>query len=243
MVSSVTTVTDVTSGVKQAGRRWPGERSESNTPGPPTAGNILRVTNVAQCESSTKERTPFMAIPNLRTPDPRRTFTKADRARIHINQDHRCGVAPYDPPAITRQGPAVFGCGERVRNRDGEFHIHHVNPHALNGPTTIDNAIGLCHSCHRRVDHAALNGPGGVPALWPWQAEAVGEAMGLLAGPGQRFTVAAAPGAGKTRFTSAVIAGRARQHDQPGQRPTREHAPSHRRGRWPNPPRRPRRPR
>jgi superfamily II DNA or RNA helicase len=99
----------------------------------------------------------------------------------------------------------VFGCGERVRNRDGEFHIHHVNPHALNGPTTIDNALGLCWSCHRRVDHAALEGPTSRPSLWPWQEQAVVEAVSRLAIAGERFTVAAAPGSGKTRLASTVI--------------------------------------
>jgi superfamily II DNA or RNA helicase len=124
--------------------------------------------------------------------------------RIWDNQNHRCGVEPYDEQVLDRSQPAVFGCGERVRNRDGEFHIHHVSPHALGGPTTIDNAIGLCARCHRRVDHSALEGPDELPPLWPWQEEAITEAVRILSAPGTPFTAAAAPAAGKTRMATVL---------------------------------------
>jgi len=118
--------------------------------------------------------------------DPRRSFSDADRRRIYTNQRGYCA-----------------NCKGPVRLRDGSFHVHHVIPHHLHGATVIRNAVGLCQRCHRDLDHGTLVGPP-PPAPREWQATHIPEAVDALAVGGSKFTVAAAPGAGKSLFAGIV---------------------------------------
>jgi hypothetical protein len=129
--------------------------------------------------------------------DPDRLFKKADRRRVHENQKRKCGVPPYNTPS-----GGTSGCGARVA-LDNRFHVHHVSPHALGGPTVIGNAIGLCDTCHGLIDHTLLAAPA-APSPRGWQAEDLPAAEAKLSKPGGRYTCAAAPGAGKTIFAAML---------------------------------------
>jgi superfamily II DNA or RNA helicase len=131
--------------------------------------------------------------------DPRRRFSSADRRRVWENQKRRCGVEPYDD----KSGTVLNGCGRYVLDRDGQFHMHHVSPHAKGGPSTIGNALGLCSHCHDRIDHSDLSGPP-QPTLREWQADHFKDAVTKLTEPGARHTTAVAPGGGKTLFAGTV---------------------------------------
>ena len=127
-----------------------------------------------------------MTDPLPRGLDPRRQFSDADRRRLHANQRARCAI-----------------CQQPVRLRDGSFHVHHVIPHHLGGATVLRNAVGLCDRCHRELDHSTLTGPPD-PELREWQALYVNAAVTALSADGGIYTVAAAPGAGKSLFTGVV---------------------------------------
>lgn len=118
--------------------------------------------------------------------DPRRAFSAIDRKRVYKNQRGYCAV-----------------CADPVRLRDGSFHVHHVIPHHLGGATVISNAVGLCQRCHRKLEHGTLQGPAPRP-LRAWQADNLDAAVDRLSADGGLFTVAAAPGAGKSLFTARV---------------------------------------
>ena len=120
--------------------------------------------------------------------DPRRLFSPADRRRIWLNQRKYCAI-----------------CASPVRLKDSSFHVHHIIPHHLGGSTVIRNAVGLCQRCHRELDHTSLTGP--PPAvLRDWQEANVNNAVEALSRDGGIFTVAAAPGSGKSMFAGVVAA-------------------------------------
>ena len=66
----------------------------------------------------------------------------------------------------------------------------------------IRNAVGLCQRCHRELDHTVTGPP--PPALRDWQADNLDAAVEALSTDGGIFTVAAAPGAGKSLFAGIV---------------------------------------
>ena len=59
------------------------------------------------------------------------------------------------------QGGNCADCGEHF----ARLETHHIIPHALGGPDTIDNAVGLCtcgkcggNGCHEEADRLAFQG-------------------------------------------------------------------------------------
>src|SRR5262245_14392077 len=111
--------------------------------------------------------------------DPRRLFTHAERAMIAAQQQHACKHCNGNLPAI--------------------FHVHHMVSHANGGRTHISNGVAVCPPCHPHMPEYAL--PNFVPRRW--QAKALPIILEILRD--RRFaTQNAAPGAGKTAFTSWV---------------------------------------
>lgn len=66
-------------------------------------------------------------------------FRKAIRHEVRARQEGRCD-----------------NCGALV---GGGLQTHHRYPESLGGTSErIDNAVGLCHSCHKKADDLAFKG-------------------------------------------------------------------------------------
>jgi superfamily II DNA or RNA helicase len=112
--------------------------------------------------------------------DPRRLFTAAGRAAIAARQHHICWVCKRDLPNV--------------------FHVHHVIPWVIGGPTQVDNGRAVCPDCHHKAEILPL--PNFVPR--EWQDEGAPRILPILR-HGRFATLAAAPGAGKTLFAGSIF--------------------------------------
>jgi HNH endonuclease len=112
--------------------------------------------------------------------DPRRLFTPAERSAVAARQHHICGVCERDLPDV--------------------FHVHHVIPWIVGGPTHIDNGMAVCPDCHHNAPILPL--PHFVPR--EWQDEGTPCILPILRHRGFA-TLAAAPGAGKTLFAGSAF--------------------------------------
>lgn len=115
-----------------------------------------------------------------RARDPQRLFTAAQRRQIAVRQNHECASCTQPLPK--------------------GWHAHHVIPHAACGPTTVDNAVGVCPQCHQTAPTSPL--PGIAPRTW--QSDALTSVLPRLLN-GQFATINAAPGAGKTNFALLAV--------------------------------------
>ncbi|AYZ36526.1 HNH endonuclease [Chryseobacterium indologenes] len=64
--------------------------------------------------------------------DPARVYTKTQKTKMLEKQNGLC-----------------IGCGE-AKTID-QIHGHHVIRHADGGATTMENGVGLCHTCHKQI--------------------------------------------------------------------------------------------
>ena len=62
-------------------------------------------------------------------------FSKAVRKEVYDRQHGRCGI-----------------CGKHLPR----FETHHVVPHCMSHDDSEENAVGLCHRCHKFADNMAL---------------------------------------------------------------------------------------
>lgn len=107
--------------------------------------------------------------------DPQRLYSPTQRAAVADKQHHQCLVCESDLPEV--------------------FHVHHVVPWGLGGPTTVENGMAVCPDCHLKAPVRDLRRF----AAREWQAEALAKILPILRN--RAFaTLSAAPGAGKTLF-------------------------------------------
>lgn len=65
--------------------------------------------------------------------DPKRKFTPTQRQQIWTNAEGKCQKCDC----------------ELQKDRDDEWHAHHIVPHIKGGQTRVDNGEALCVSCHK----------------------------------------------------------------------------------------------
>ena len=77
---------------------------------------------------------------------------------LTVSYDHQRFPGPIQNQALVRQKFRCASCGEviaqigeaaRVGHRFGErAEGHHVIPHKMHGPITVENCVVLCGACH-----------------------------------------------------------------------------------------------
>lgn len=75
--------------------------------------------------------------PGIRLLDDRRTLRKEQRMAVYWRDKGICKI-----------------CGTQVSDR--EFEIHHIEAWHKGGPTTVENSLTLCKSCHQKVTRGEL---------------------------------------------------------------------------------------
>lgn len=113
-----------------------------------------------------------------------RTFGSADRAALFDMANGMCQI-----------------CGCELND---SFHADHVVPFALGGKTTLANAQALCPTCNTRKGKKMDFKKYFKIADRKWQRECLVKAFGVFQEGRNKFLIAAAPGAGKTRAASAI---------------------------------------
>lgn len=73
--------------------------------------------------------------------NPHMGFPKAVQAAALMRQRDRCASCGTRISGLGRSGSQQHDFGEGVE-------AHHVIPHKLGGPLTIDNCVVICRACH-----------------------------------------------------------------------------------------------
>jgi superfamily II DNA or RNA helicase len=85
-----------------------------------------------------------------------------------------------------------------------DFHADHVIPYSMGGATALINAQALCARCNLVKGDRMNFGKYYQIASRTWQKEALAKCWRTFTAGRQRFLMAAAPGAGKTRAAAAI---------------------------------------
>jgi len=74
-------------------------------------------------------------------PSEHQNFPAAIQRQALARQNYRCASCGTHVSGIGESGTRVHQFGERVEG-------HHVLPHKLRGPITLENCVVLCRACH-----------------------------------------------------------------------------------------------
>jgi hypothetical protein len=75
---------------------------------------------------------------------PHQPFPVSVQTAALMRQKNRCGSCGTPISAIGQSGASTHRFGEGAEG-------HHVIPHQMGGPLTLDNCVVLCKSCHYSV--------------------------------------------------------------------------------------------